>query len=129
MIAKLAFCFMLSVVILIAFPKTASSQDHDTVLASDLVNDCNAYMQKRADYLGNAQHCFGYVEGFMDGMGNEMLRLHDKNKREAPCYKEIRIETLIKVYLAFMEKNPKYLDYAEGITLRMAVDDAYPCTK
>jgi hypothetical protein len=131
MVSRVAFSFTLLAVLIpvIASPKTASSQEQASVRASDLVNDCNAYVHKGSDHLGNGEHCLGYVEGFMDGMGNEMLRLHDKNTHEAPCYKEVSIDTLIKVYLAFMEKNPKYLDYDEGKTLRMAVDDAYPCTK
>ena len=129
MLTRVAFSFTLLLVLIpiVASPKMSSSQDQEAILASDLVNDCKAYVGRGAAYSGNGEHCLGYAEGFLDGMGSEMLRLHDKNTHEAPCYREIRIDTVIRVYLAFMEKNPKYLDYAEGKTLRMAVDDAYPC--
>jgi hypothetical protein len=129
MVPRVTFSFTLLLILipLVASPKIASGQDQGSVHASDLVNDCNAYVHKGSEYRGSGEHCLGYVEGFMDGIGNEMARLHDRDKHEAPCYTTISMDTLIKVYLAFMEKNPKYLDYDEGKTLRMAVDDAYPC--
>jgi hypothetical protein len=133
MVSRVAFSFTLLVVLIpvIASPKTASSQDQTPVLGSDLVDQCKAYIRFTTSGSGDAfkaGECFGYINGFGDGTGSIAPLPPSVNWRgRGYCYTNASSVTLAKVYLAFMEKNPKYLDYDEGKTLLLALHDAYPC--
>jgi hypothetical protein len=133
MVFRVAICFALVVmlVFVVAFPKTASSQDQTPVLGSDLVDQCKAYIRFTTSGSGDAfkaGECFGYINGFGDGTGSIAPLPPSVNWRGSGyCYTNASSVTLAKVYLAFMEKNPKYLDYDEGKTLLLALHDAYPC--
>lgn len=133
MVFRVALCFALVVMLVsvVAFPKTASSQDQTPVLGSDLVDQCKAYIQFTTSGSGDAfkaGECFGYINGFGDGTGSIAPLPPSVNWiGRGYCYTNASSVTLAKVYLAFMEKNPKYLDYDKGKTLLMALHNAYPC--
>lgn len=123
---------LLAFIPVLAFPKGASCQDRP-ILGSDLVDQCNAYIRFTTSGSGDvfkAGQCLGYIDGFGDGIDSIAPLPPSVNWRgRGWCYTNASNDTLIKVYLAFMEKNPKYLDYKRSTTLRMALHDAYPCPK
>jgi hypothetical protein len=67
--------------------------------------------------LDLAAHCLDYVEGFLDGfMGPK-----------AVCLNGTSNGTLVRVYVLYMQKNPKLLDDYRSVGLSRSVVDAYPC--
>jgi hypothetical protein len=81
------------------------------------------------DDISFRSECSGYVEGFIDGVSSGGPVASKEWVATGFCLNGTSVDTLIKVYLAFMEKNPKYLDEFKGKTLRMALHDTYPCGK
>jgi hypothetical protein len=133
MVSKVAFVVtaLLALVPIFTFPAAASGQDQGPALGSDLVDQCKTYVRFTTSGSGDAfkaGECFGYINGFGDGTGSIAPLPPSANWRgRGYCYTNASSVTLAKVYLAFMEKNPKYLDYDEGKTLLLALHDAYPC--
>lgn len=64
-----------------------------------------------------ANECIEYVGGFVDAIG---ISGH-------VCFGDASTGTVIRVYVAYMQKNPKLLDESRGLGLFGAVLDAYPC--
>ena len=93
---------------------------------SALLHACKAELRviDSADGKGDpedrvlAHTCFQYVQGFADG---------SDLAGENVCAGTATIGTLIRVYVAFVEKNPKLLEAYRGVGLHMARLDAYPC--
>jgi hypothetical protein len=63
--------------------------------------------------------CIGFLTGFVEAA----------RERFGFCVKDTTINTLARVYVAYMDKNPKLFDENEGITVSLALVDAYPCPK
>lgn len=63
-------------------------------------------------------YCAGYFEGFSD-----VVTLNESSL----CIKNARIGTLIRVYIAYMEKNPRYLDSPKIIGVIFALKESYAC--
>jgi hypothetical protein len=63
--------------------------------------------------------CLGYLAGFADAAG----------ERFGFCVKGTTTGTLARVYVAYMDKNPKLFDEPESVTVDFALADAYPCPK
>jgi Rap1a immunity proteins len=63
-------------------------------------------------------YCLGYFRGFGDL--NAMVG-------SSVCLDRASTGTVIRVYVAYMEKNPKYLDDAMVIGVIYALKDGYPC--
>lgn len=72
------------------------------------------------DGLWAAGRCIGYVGGFADAA---------RSVRNFCPTIETKDGTLVRVYIAYMDKNPKLLDSLESRTLMEALSDAYPCKK
>ena len=45
------------------------------------------------------------------------------------CVKEASVATMTRIYVAYMQKNPKLLDHHKSEGLVLALADAYPCPK
>ncbi len=92
---------------------------------SGLYSDCKAYISfmeqtgPRKDYeeVFSAGRCIGYVKGVAEGV----------KALKGACPVDATTITMIRVYLFFMESNPKLFDEAEPIGLSYALHDAYPC--
>jgi hypothetical protein len=67
----------------------------------------------------NGAFCSGYFHGFGD--------YNDMNSGSSVCLGGASVGTSIRVYVAYMEKNPKYLDDAMIIGVIYALKDTYPC--
>jgi hypothetical protein len=65
-----------------------------------------------------SEYCVGYVEGFTTGnvYGGGSL-----------CFKEASAGTLVRVYVAYMQRNPKLLDDDKYVGLGLALRDSYQC--
>lgn len=121
----------------LAVAATASAQEppYQQGSGSELVYQCTAYVKMNSgevqsvDDVGPGSQCFGYVDGFMDGVHSASPMISDNWRATGFCLAGSTMDTMIKVYLAFMEKNPKYLDQDKGASLRAALHDAYPCRK
>ena len=71
--------------------------------------------------LRMAYECLTYVRGFLDGI--------DSVESNAICTEGASYGSMIRVYVAFMQNNPKNLDMPMGNTLRSALIETYPCLK
>jgi hypothetical protein len=66
----------------------------------------------------NFDNCASYISGFVDGLG----------PTPGGCPSpDATVGTLIRVYVAYMEKNPKWLDDYRFVGLLRAIREAYPC--
>jgi len=129
MLSRVAFSVAVLVVLVLTLPTRASSQglSYRAGFGSELVYQCKAY--ERDTSSPNGSQCFGYIDGFLDGVSSQASPRNQVDMTKAYCFTDTSVDTLIRVYLAFMEKNPKYLDEAKGKSLRSALHDAYPCHK
>lgn len=95
-------------------------------IGSELYKACQAFERtvepKRkvsSDDIADSQYCLGYIDAFGDSFPREASGI---------CTDEhVTIGTLIRVYLAYMDKNPKLLDANRESGLALALADAYPC--
>jgi hypothetical protein len=68
--------------------------------------------------FASAALCSGYIDGFADGleMGGHGV-----------CLAGASLGTLARVYVAYMQKNPKMMDVEKSVGLLNALLDNYPC--
>ena len=127
MVSRVAFSFTLLIVLIlvIASPKMIFAQEYRNGYGSELVYECSAYVRDAPSPAGH--QCLGYVDGFLDGRTGSPRSGNHLDMTRTFCWADTSLDTVIRVYLAFMEKNPKYLDYEKWKTLSMALHDAYPC--
>ena len=71
--------------------------------------------------LMKAADCTGYIDGFLDGLeiGGAIGGI---------CFDGAAFGTIARVYVAYMEKNPKMLDAEKSAGMADAVLDAYSCS-
>ena len=69
-----------------------------------------------------ALECAAYIDGFTDGVA--------ALDRGTVCIEEdVPMGTLIRVYLAYMVRNPKMMDDYKAIGVYGAYKETYPCKK
>jgi hypothetical protein len=91
---------------------------------SVLYADCKSFVaaldhtanQGHIDTLG-ASRCSGYIEGILDGA----------NGLRGFCAENATVGTIARVYIAYMDKNPKMFDEREGTGFISALQENYPC--
>ena len=118
----------LTAVILALACKAAKSQAppgiEDDSKGSWLHHSCQASI--RAEDAGSnanptdiedANHCIDYLAGFIDGSSPTTLF----------CPGNATVGTLIRIYVNFMQRHPKYRDEQRGIGLIAALHANYPC--
>lgn len=66
----------------------------------------------------DGEFCLGYFRGFGD---------YNAMAGSSICLDRAHTGTVIRVYVAYMEKNPKFLDDMMIIGVIYALKDAYPC--
>jgi hypothetical protein len=64
----------------------------------------------------NFDNCTAYIGGFIEGRAIVGCEPPDAT-----------FGTLARVYVAYMEKNPKLLDNFRFVGLQLAITDSYPC--
>jgi len=68
--------------------------------------------------LRDGGFCLGYFRGFGD---------YNAMASSSICLDRAHTGTAIRVYVAYMEKTPKFLDETMIIGVIYALKDAYPC--
>jgi hypothetical protein len=118
----------LAVVILSLACKAATSQVpagvEDDSKGSWLYHSCQSGVRaedagKNADAndIEDANHCIDYIAGFMDESSSDTLF----------CVGNASKGTLIRIYVNYMQKHPKYRDQYRAIGLLAALHANYPC--
>ncbi len=101
-------------------PCAAQTKSEDT--SYDLYHACQDAIRfvdaPNSDKPGRTDYCFGYFEGYTN-----VLSAHTSSL----CIGRARIGTLIRVYLAYMDKNPKLLDDPKLIGVTYALKESYSC--
>jgi len=64
-----------------------------------------------------------YCVGYFEGMG-DVIQFYGST---GLCFKDARVGTIIRVYVAYMEKNPKLLDDWKIGGVIAAMKDSYSC--
>ena len=67
--------------------------------------------------LLNGSYCVGYLNGFVANL----------NRSTAICPEEVPIGALVRVYVAFMAKNPDMLEKDKRMGLNLALRESFPC--
>jgi hypothetical protein len=82
------------------------------------IRDMNLPTASESD-LRDGGFCLGYFRGFGD---------YNAMAGSSICLDQVHTDTVIRVYVAYMEKNPKFLDDMMIIGVIYALKDAYQCT-
>jgi hypothetical protein len=91
--------------------------------ASVLVSQCEAYIRAVGSNppdpkdVDTGYRCLSYVRGFEDAAAADV------------CIPHTTSDMLIRVYLLFMARDPKYADLERRASLKMAIQDAFPCSR
>jgi len=72
-----------------------------------------------AEDISRVSECIAYISGVVDAMHLDNAPLF--------CTGNATVGTTVKVYVAYMDKNPKLLDERRIIGLAGALMDSYPC--
>jgi hypothetical protein len=124
---KLRFLALLPL-LSVAFSSQARAQNDSTQSrGADLFHDCQADIRlldapdaksvSDSDFE-NSQFCAGYFTAFGDfiAMGHTSI-----------CVGEARLDTTIRVYVAYMDKHPKLMDDPMILGVVLALKESYPC--
>lgn len=74
-------------------------------------------VQARAE-LASSTYCFGYLGGYIDAV--------NRLKPEV-CLRNTSLNAVARVYVAFMDANPKLLDENRAFGVLLATKNAYTC--
>ena len=92
---------------------------------SDLFRNCRAAIREIESStggvdtdLGPGLRCSDYIGGLADGMSHGHLA----------CFGEATKETMVRVYVSFMETHPTYMDQHQANGFYAAMLQTYPCT-
>ncbi|MBB5066131.1 Rap1a/Tai family immunity protein [Granulicella mallensis] len=98
--------------------------DRPFTTGTDLVHECKNYIAmldntRNLDSvdLYDAGACYGYIDGITAGL----------TSMRVACPTDAALGTLVRVYLVYMEKHPKTLDFAASAGVYGALQEAYPC--
>jgi hypothetical protein len=102
-------------------------QVHPPQTGTDLYEDCQSavrYADSGGENLSNDEvakglTCMAFIDGYHDGLweGNETICIPS----------DVSVETLVRGYLRFMQKNPTLMNPPKNIGLNFALRDAYSC--
>lgn len=71
----------------------------------------------------DAAACTSYITGYNDGIWETDATA----SRRRYCLNQAPTRELVHVYIAFMQQNPRWLDYHKSVGLNLALQNAYPC--
>lgn len=98
----------------------------DNGRGSTLYRDCKAAIaiidataKESSDASFSAGRCIGFFNGFTSV----------KSTDARICTSDASTGTMIRVYIFFMDRNPKLMDSPEGAGALLALREAYPCLK
>ena len=91
---------------------------------SDLFNNCQAAIREVDSPTGGVdadlqpgQRCSDYISGLADGM----------SQAHSACFGETTKVSLVRVYVAFMQVHPKYMEEYQANGFYPAMLQTYPC--
>ena len=92
---------------------------------SQLYAQCKKYVSVTEQGSVNSQVAFdgGSCAGYISAMSDTLMTNH------AFCPTNTTNGTLVRVYIAYIDKNPKMLDESRGNGVVAAFEDAFPCAK
>ena len=67
--------------------------------------------------IGGSSRCAGYIEGMLDGADSS----------RGFCVQGATTGTIARVYIVYMDKNPKMFDEREVTGFMAALRESYPC--
>jgi hypothetical protein len=111
--------FFLPVILLAAH---SLAQTVDVTTGNSLFHECQGAIRMLngsydpSDGL-DGQYCAGYIDGLTQGMEG----------RKEFCIDTFRTSTLARIYVTFIQKNPKYLDQPKAYGVIASLTEAYPC--
>jgi hypothetical protein len=73
-----------------------------------------------SDVAADANTCLDYVDGFFGAIALTNNPI---------CADGASLGTIIRIYVAYMQKNPKFMDADKNLGLYAAMISAYPCKK
>jgi hypothetical protein len=76
--------------------------------------------QQTKTEMPSSTYCLGYIGGYIDGTN----RLG-----EYVCVRSATLNTVVRVYVAFMQRNPKLMDEAKSLGVLLALKDSYSCSR
>lgn len=102
--------------------RSSVAQSDDVTSGASLFAACQGAVRSlngsySPDDVLPGQYCMGYIEGLMQGIEG----------RKAFCPTSFRPSTLTRVYVSFMQKNPKYFDQPKAYGLIASLAATYPC--
>lgn len=120
---------MLLPLLFLALPSThtISGIEQNAASGSALMQSCQAELRLATsaavadavprDLIG-ASYCIGYVNGFVGNVPEHQVSI---------CTREQPMIDLVRVYVDFMQRNPRYLELDKRLGLRSALEEAFPC--
>ena len=104
------------------------SQSANFLKGSHLYGSCQAAVRMTDDpgsqqartELASSTYCFGYLAGYIDGLNVLTSKA---------CLNGASLNTVARVYVNFMQRNPALLEEAKALGVVLVLKDAYPCPK
>ncbi len=115
--AKMADMILPTLILAIQSPVVQRGTGAELVLQCEAADRVLMEQSSKDDDVSMGSRCLGYIDGYEDGATKEL------------CIPQHTLQTIIRVYLHFMEGNPKYRDMPKAAGLRVALDSTYPCSK
>ena len=81
-------------------------------------SDDPASAQAKAELAGST-YCFGYLGGYIDGLN--VLK-------EQVCLHEASLNTIARVYVVYMQKNPTLMEEGRALGLLLSLKSSYGCS-
>ena len=87
--------------------------------AAARLSDDPASAQAKSE-LASSTYCFGYIGGYMDGLN--VLK-------EQVCIRGASLDTIARVYVLYMQRNPKLMDEGRALGLLLSLKSSYACLR
>ncbi len=114
--------FAMTLTLMIMLPGPVQRELPAIDRGSNLFSTCKALVRildsaPQKDDATAANYCMGFIDGYVAGA----------DTRRVVCAEGAARATLARVYVAYMEKNPRLLDGEKYAGLLLALAEAYPC--
>ncbi len=111
----------------VGFAQTASNEEVHQ--GSYLYKSCHAAVRlmnsstsvEAGDSIEESDFCLGYFTAFVD--------MNELQGHSSICLDNASEGTMIRVYVAYMDRNPKLMDELMILGVVSALHDGYPCHK
>ena len=113
---------LIPTLLLVLTPQAAPAPSADT---ANLIQSCRSFTRVVDHHNSHedvtfAGFCPGYIQGYFAGI--ELF-----GPQHTLCASQATLGTVAHVYTAFMDRNPRLLDYPPEVGFFGAMLDSYPC--